>query len=193
MKESKGIPCSGENVMLQIGDEDWKTASSAIQSYGRARMRFHRAEKKLRETKLLTGNDNKVGIAGEFWAKWHYCTLGAKILQVMPPSNEGYDFVCKRGARRVRVSVKVISAENKRGRQLRFKSNGTWDEICLVLLDVDLIPTRIGTATRREFLKAQRARENSSPNPIVTKFWLGPNGWLSRAGRAIDYERSSLP
>jgi hypothetical protein len=179
--------------MLKIGDDDWKAASSAIQSYGRARMRFHRAERKLRETKLLAGNDNKVGIAGEFWAKWHYSTLGAKILQVMPPSNEGYDFVCERGARRVRVSVKVISAENKRGRQLRFKSDGSWDEICLVLLDVDLTPTRIGTATRREFLKAQRARENSSPNPIVTKFWLGPNGWLSRTGGAIDYERSSLP
>jgi hypothetical protein len=178
--------------MLEIEERQWKLASSAIRNYGQARERFHRAEKNLQTTRLLAGNDNKVGIAGEFWAKWHYCRLGSKLLKVMPPSNEGYDFVCRRGSRRVRVSVKVISAENKRGRQLRLKSGGTWDEICLVLLNTDLTPSRIGVATRREFLRAQKARRNASPNPIVTKFWLGPRGWLTLHGQTIDYERHSL-
>ncbi|NJO34811.1 MAG: hypothetical protein HC869_18525 [Rhodospirillales bacterium] len=179
--------------MLTIQQRHWRLASSAIQNHGRARQRFHKAEKQLEKTKLLAGNDNKVGIAGEFWAKWHYCRLGAQIIEVMPPSNEGYDFVCRRGSRRVRISVKVISAENKRGRQLRLKSRGTWDEICLVLLNTDLTPSRIGVAGRNDFLKAQKARKNLSVDPIVTKFWLGPKGWLTQHGQTRDYERRSLP
>src|SRR2546426_990101 len=108
-------------------EEDIRRAQVAVRSYGKARICFRRAQGSL--PVLLQGNDNKVGVCGEFWAKKFYIERGFRIVEVPGRNNEGYDFKCARNGREVRVSVKVISKESKGGRQLRLKQSNRWDEL----------------------------------------------------------------
>ena len=58
--------------MRNAKKEEWKKAKEAICNYGKARTAFRNVQKEMHETRLLSGNDNKVGIAGEFWTKAFY-------------------------------------------------------------------------------------------------------------------------
>ncbi len=78
-----------------IKSQEWEKAEKAILTYGRARLHFRKAEKEL--PALLGGNDNKVGIAGEYWAKRHYHSKGYRLTEVPASNNPGYDFRCRKG------------------------------------------------------------------------------------------------
>ena len=163
----------------QIPDADWETGKAAGLAYGGARKAFRDAQAQL--PLLLCGNDNKVGIAGEFWAKSHYVGLGYRISETPHSSNEGYDFACSKDGRVIRVSVKVVSDESKTGRQLRLKESERWDELLLVRLDEHLRPYLIGRATRAHFDQAV-ADGKIGRRPFVSKYWAGLKGWMSVYG-----------
>lgn len=170
----------------EIKDTDWEEAEAAVRAYGCARKAFRAEEIRLKLSGLLSGNDNKVGIAGEFWAKKLYSNGGWKIVEVFPSNNEGCDFSCRRGRILNLVSVKVISDESKKGRQMSVKAGSTWDELCLLLLDDGLIPYRYGLASKDQYRKAQQDKA-IGPAPNVARTWVGPKGWMSRYGEVENW------
>ena len=131
-----------------IKKKNWARAKAAIEAYGKARKRFRKTQKEL--PALLGGNDNKVGICGEFWAKWFYDSQGYTITEVPRSNNPGYDFRCAKGKSRGARSVKVVSDESSAGRQAAMRLKrvpAEWDEIALVLLDTEMQAYCIGVAS----------------------------------------------
>ena len=168
---------------IAIESEDWRKARAVVSAYGEARKRFREAQRQL--PNLLEGNDNKVGVCGEFWAKWFYHKQGYAITEVPPSNNPGYDFRCSKGNSSVRVSVKVVSDESATGRQMRLKTSSFWDEIALVLLSEEMQAYRIGVATRQQFEKA-KADGVIGSQPFASRSWVGPKGWMVRYGVVTD-------
>ena len=171
---------------IAIASEDWKKALAAMKAYGKARKRFRKAQGQL--PNLLKGNDNKVGVCGEFWAKWFYHKRGYSITEVPPSNNPGYDFCCSKGKSSVRVSVKVVSDESSTGRQsaMRLKeAPAEWDEIALVLLNEGMQAYCIGVVSRRQFEKA-RADGAIGSKPSASRSWVWPKGWMATYGIVTD-------
>jgi len=163
--------------------EAWKEAAEAVRAYGHSRRSFQTTQAK--HPILLGGNDNKVGVCGEFWAKWYYHRKGYQITEVPCSNTEGYDFRCKHGQEEIRISVKVVSDENKNGRQLQLKDSPNWDELVLVLLDDLMYPYRMGIATREQFNQAKRNKVIGS-RPSVSRSWVAKRGWMSRYGKVEE-------
>ncbi len=166
---------------LRATKSEWNEAEREVLAYGRARGRFMRAQGKLGW--LLTGNDNKVGVAGEFWAKWIFHSRGWSIERVEGTNNPGFDFVAVR-SKRVRVSVKVITDESRSGKQMRLRE--PWDCVCIVLLSHSLALRRSGIATRSQF-DAARSESSLGSTPRVSRTWLNPRGWINRYGETQNW------
>jgi hypothetical protein len=150
-------------------------AKKAIRAYGHARRRFRQVQDELKEAHLLVGNDNKVGVAGEFWAILYYEHLGYSLHEIPArTNNEDFDFkVSKKSRKPLRISVKSITTENAHGKTTLVRSSGDWDQLCIVLLDENLAPTRFGIATRKQF-GDRFARKTRAAN----RRWLN-QGWMA--------------
>jgi len=171
---------SEEPISLRnLRNMDWLAAEKVVLDYGRARQAFRKEQEC--QKKLLHGNDNKVGIAGEYWAMRYYHERLKRELKDRPSSSShpGYDFRCAKGNRNVRVSVKSVSKENKKGRTVRLGAPEQWDELLLVILDYDLRPLRFGRATKPQYERAV-ANCRIGKNPYVSESWVNPKGWMSR-------------
>jgi hypothetical protein len=151
-------------------------AIAAVHDYGAARCRFRDAQENL--SLLLAGNDNKVGVIGEFWSKLFYIEQGYVLGDPLPSNEKSYDFKCTKDGQLTRVSVKVVSDESKTGAQLPLKVPHLWDELVLILLSVEMKPYRIGRATQQDFASAVAAGKTSN-TPTVRRSWLGEKGWMS--------------
>jgi hypothetical protein len=165
---------------------DWEEAREAILAYGKARKEFCQAQSRLRASGLLSGNDNKVGVAGEFWAKQFYEQQGYELASIEVSNNEGFDFRCRQAGKEIKVSVKVISDESKSGRQMPLKTKGRWDELFVLLLTDQLRPYRCGRVPRKEFERARTSGAIGS-KPKVSRSWLGKKGWISQYGKVEDW------
>lgn len=136
----------------------------------------------------MRGNDNKVGICGEFWAKYIFCNLkGYELCEVPPSNNKGYDFSCKKDGQELKVSVKVITDENQRGRSCRLQVGYPWDVVLIIHLKDDLMPLRYGLFSRQEFEKAKQAKVLTSDQPMIHLRWLGKNGWINKYGKVESF------
>lgn len=162
-----------------MGSMQWARGKRTVAAYGKARRAFRKAQEEMPD--LLGGNDNKVGVCGEFWAKKYYAGRGYVISEVPASNNEGYDFRCRRGHKALRVSVKVVTKESRTGRQLRLKRSEKWDELCMVLLDEDLSPYCHGRATRAQFNRAVREKAISS-SPHISRSSCNQKGWIATYG-----------
>jgi hypothetical protein len=172
---------------LEISDRDWSDAEKAILEYGKARLRFREAQHRLEPCKLLSGNDNKVGIAGEFWAKRLFKDRGWLLDEVPSGNNPGYDLIIRKGSRRRHVSVKAVSDESKSGKQVQMRANARWDFLLLVLLSDTLQPYRYGLVTRHQYKAAIKAG-SVGRQPRVSRSWLGDGGWLYKYGEVKDWK-----
>jgi len=152
----------------------------AVLAYGEARKQFRREQESL--PILLMGNDNKVGVCGEFWAKKYYVERGYEIVEVPRSNNEGYDFTCAKEGRVIRVSVKVVSRESKTGRQLRLKKSDEWDELVMILLNEELVPYCFGLVSRSQFSQAVCDRAIGEA-PFMNRSACNPGGWINRYGK----------
>ena len=128
----------------------------------------------------FSGNDNIIGRFGEFVALQFLERLGQRPEKVVSSSNPGFDLI--EGS--LRTQVKVITAENQRGRTVRLKE--PWDQLLLIQLCPDYRPLRIGLLTKTQFAKASKARHLASATPFVTLGMLGPKGLISKYGRVYQ-------
>jgi hypothetical protein len=165
-----------------ITESDVVLAERAILEYGSARDLFCQTADRLRLSGLLFGNDNFVGIAGEYWAKRFYMTQGWHISEIFASNNAGHDFRCEKAGQSVCVSVKIVSDFSKRGKQLPIKASAKWDHLCMILLTNALVPYAIGTAEFEDLEEARRRGKIRSASPVVSRSWLGPKGWLTNFG-----------
>lgn len=165
--------------------EELVEAMGAVLAYGEARRAFRGTQARLNT--LLGGNDNKVGVCGEFWAKKFYLRRGYILTHVPPENNEAYDFECEKNGSLIRVSVKVVSDESRNGRQLPLRESRKWDELLIVLLCERMLPHTFGRATREQF-DAARAANIIGVTPGVSRSWCGPRGWMSQFGEVISVD-----
>ncbi|MFM9865602.1 MAG: hypothetical protein ACKVRO_18575 [Micropepsaceae bacterium] len=159
-----------------ISPELVSEARAAIVQYADARRRFRAVQERLKAAGLLVGNDNKVGVIGEFWAIQDYRARGFRLQRVPPHTNNaGFDFVVSKVDVPIKVSVKAITAENSRGKTSLVHANGDWDELCIVQMDEILEPVRFGCATKEQFLL--RFGDAAAQRPANVR-WLD-QGWMS--------------
>lgn len=172
---------------MKIKSQDWKKAEKAILAYGRARFRFRKMEEQL--PVLLGGNDNKVGIAGEYWAKFYYHRKGYRLTKVFPSNNPGYDFTCRKDNHTIRVTVRAISKENKRGYSIRLPHFNHWNELCIILLGDNLKPYRMGRCTSTQFKQAFQDKRLTAKDqqPVLHRSSLNSKGWISDYGEVDNF------
>ena len=132
----------------------------------------------------IGGNDNIIGRIGEFIALRFLESLGQKPMKVEGSSNQGYDFI----ERRLQTQVKVITEENKKGRNVRLVE--PWTQLVIVELGEGYKPHRIGVLKKNQFHRARVENSTWCATPYVKRSMLNKNGLIGKYGRV--YQRDEL-
>lgn len=136
---------------------------------------------------ILDGNDNIVGSRiGEFIAAEFILDIpGRKWVKKMASNNRGYDLVDDEGNK---ISVKIITAENKKGNMVRIQH--PWDELIFIELDEDYKTKRIGYLTKKQF---KRAKDDNfiRNNPRMRRGMLNSRGLIGHYGKVYKQEEIS--
>ncbi|WP_299110446.1 hypothetical protein [uncultured Winogradskyella sp.] len=133
---------------------------------------------------VLHGNDNIIGRIGEAIAHSFLEQMERRPKVVKHQSNEGYDIICENNDSR--VSVKMITSENKRGSTS--KINHKWDELIGIELGEDLKVKNFGLITKEAFLEEQK-RKNQSLEPNFSRNMFKENGVFALAGILFSIEQ----
>lgn len=142
--------------------------------YLKARKAFRDAADK---DAVLNGNDNIVGRIGEAIAHSFLEQLNRKPSIIKHQSNPGYDIICDHD---IKVSVKMITHENKTGGTSKIKSD--WDELIGIELGENLEVINFGTITKDGFIEEQQ-RKNQSLEPYFNRRMFNDNGIFTIAGK----------
>lgn len=125
----------------------------------------------------IGGNDNIIGRIGEFIALRFLESLGQKPVKLETSSNPGHDFI----EGDVQTQVKVISEENKKGRNVRLVE--PWTQLVVIELGEGYKPHRIGVLAKEQFRQACSENATWCATPYVKRTMLGKNGLIGRYGR----------
>jgi hypothetical protein len=153
--------------------------SEAIRAYLEARKRFLAIAKKYPDE--IGGNDNIIGRIGEYLALRFLRSKGRSPRKTALLSQAGFDL--EDGE--IKISVKILTAENKKGRVGRLKE--PWHELVVIDLSADLSGT-IGFITRAQFNDAYeknpgwRADPAWRNKPLVRASMLRPKGLIHDYG-----------
>lgn len=151
-----------------------KEVEDAIAHYLRARNTFLSVA--ARHPDLLAGNDNVIGRIGEYLAMSFLKQEGRQTKKVDSRSEKGHDLLDGT----IRISVKILTNENVRGRGLRLTE--PWDELLMIDFDTNSLAYRVGHLIKSQFEKARTENPAWSARPIVKKTMLGPKGLIGRYG-----------
>ncbi|GAB3857064.1 hypothetical protein GCM10028822_30180 [Hymenobacter terrigena] len=137
----------------------------------------------------LAGNDNLMGRIGEMVAVQFLRSQGRSV-DKHEQSNHPVTDLQVVGADGVpaNVSVKLISAENKRGATTALKAG--WDEFVLVELQANYTVKRLGWLTMKDLCSQQQEALVAS-SPITKRRMLDADGLLGRFGRVYDSANAS--
>lgn len=152
-----------------------KIIEKVISDYLSARKTFLEVANKYPEE--LKGNDNIIGRIGEYRAIEYLRDSNMAPRKVVSKSQQGYDIICNTNTR---VSVKVITCENTRGRTVRLTD--PWDHFVLIEFNENYAVYRVGHLTRDGFNKALNDNPKFSKKPYVKITMLGPKGLIGRYG-----------
>jgi hypothetical protein len=144
---------------------------NAIEEYVKARKKIIKLGEKYPER--IGGNDNIIGRIGEYIAIRYLERKGQKPQKVESKSQKGFDLVG-------RIQVKVITPENKKGRNVRLKEG--WAQFILILLDANYKPHKIGFLTKKQYNRARKEHPGWSKEPIVKRTMLSENGLIGTYG-----------
>lgn len=128
----------------------------------------------------IGGNDNIIGRIGEFYALQFLESLGQKPKMVSSSSNPGYDLV----QGKLQTQVKVITPENKNGRNVRLKK--PWTQFLLIELGNNYKPKRIGLITEEQHQIALNENKTWSLTPYTKLTMLGEKGLIGRYGKVYN-------
>lgn len=165
------------NTIMAIISEQERLEFSKVtkicHDYLETRKIFKEASKKYLS---ISGNDNIIGIIGEFIAiQFLYDKLERKEVYTNDSkSNKGFDLI----ADGKRVSVKMITFENKAGRGVRITY--PWDELIFIYLGESGVE-KIGYIKNKDFKEKIKTE-----NPYTDKKMLNPGGVIG--GLNADYK-----
>ena len=91
-----------------------------------------------------------------------------------------YDLVCKDGSK---ISVKLISPENKSGRITRLGTD--WDEFILIILDNKYKVSRLGQINKSQFRKILKDKSRSQ-TPYVSRAMLKDRRLFDKYGKIFQ-------
>lgn len=126
----------------------------------------------------LTGNDNLIGRIGELIALEFLHRQGRLATKNKNLVEKGYDLLTTDNQR---ISVKLITAENKKGRTTRLKK--PWTEIVLITLNSNYKVDRLGHITENEFEKALMESFIKDREPYSDRKLLSDNGLFDKYGK----------
>ena len=135
------------------------------------------------EDEILKGNDNIVGRIGEFIAFQFFEKLNRKPKMNVNPVQKGYDIMCDK---KVKVSVKMITHENKGGQTTQICE--PWHEVLVICLNEDIEVEKIGHLTKEQFENAQNETNRWSQTPYTRKTMLNSNGLIGIYGKVYGPE-----
>ena len=130
---------------------------------------------------LLAGNDNFIGRIGEYLAISFLKQNSREAKKVESRSEKGYDLLDGN----VRISVKILTTENVKGRGLRLTE--PWDELLVIDLNLTTRGYRVGHLTRAQFKNARFMNPSWSMRPKVKKSMLGTKGLIGKYGMVSKY------
>lgn len=125
----------------------------------------------------IGGNDNIIGRIGEFIALRFLESLEQNPMKMEGVSNQGYDFIDGN----IQTQVKVITDENKMGRNVRLVE--PWTQLVVVELGESYKPNRIGVLDKSQFQRARSENSTWSATPYVKRSMLGKKGLVGKYGR----------
>ncbi len=120
---------------------------SIANDYLKARETFIKRSRDFHE---LDGNDNIIGRIGEYIALKYLNSCGRIVSKCPNKVNKGFDLKCKEGGK---ISVKLITAENKSGRTTTLKQ--PWTELIIIRLSPAYKVDRIGHIQYDKFSQVQ--------------------------------------
>lgn len=151
---------------------------AAIEEYLKARHKLLLLGKKYPHR--IGGNDNIIGRIGEFIALRFLESQGQKPSKLGASSNPGHDFV----EGDIQTQVKVITDENKNGRNVRLVE--PWTQLVVVELGEGYKLNRIGLLTKQQFQQACAENATWCETPYVKRTMLGKKGLIGRYGRVCS-------
>ncbi|RBP28402.1 hypothetical protein DFR65_10718 [Oceanihabitans sediminis] len=129
------------------------------------------------EDEVLHGNDNIIGRIGEAIAHSFLEQMERRPKVITHQSNPGYDIICEHD--NSKISVKMITAENKYGHTSKIKPN--WDELIGIELGADLKVKNFGLITKEAFYEELK-RRNQSSEPNFSRSMFKENGLFALGG-----------
>ncbi len=154
--------------------------NKTITDYLSARVRFIQVQEKYDE--YLKGNDNKVGVIGEYYAFLYLENQGRDVKKVESKSQEGFDLESDGK----RISVKIITRENSSGKTTKLKKG--WDEFILLILDEDYSVNSIGHININQMRTAIRENKGWSETPVVKRSMINNTGLIGKYGKVESGE-----
>ena len=97
------------------------------------------------------------------------------------PVEKGYDIICDE---RVKVSVKMITHENKGGQTTRICE--PWEELLVIALNENTKVEKIGHLTKEQFVNARNQTSRWSQTPYTRKTMLNSNGLIGKYGKVYE-------
>lgn len=138
----------------------------------------------------LRGNDNIIGRIGEFVVLQFLDDEGREPEINLSKNEKGYDILCDydsiKGIKDTKVSVKVITSENKLGRTTRLKE--PWHEAFIIILNEKYKIEKMGRVRRSEFDFFRLTNPTIPKEPFAEKKLLEKEGFLYKCGEIYDKE-----
>ena len=157
---------------------------TVINQYIKARIKFYQMQET--HPNYLKGNDNVIGVIGEYYAMLYLEFQGRNPVKVENRNQKGYDLYCEKK----KISVKVITAENKGQKTGKIKDE--WDELVLIILNENYKPKKIGCLMRKDYKKARIDNPKLSKEPYAKASMLGKKGVIGIYGKVINQMPSAL-
>lgn len=142
--------------------------------YLKARHIFLSASKELPD---LHGNDNIIGRIGELIALQYFRLQNIEVKKTKSLTQKGFDLETIQGAR---ISVKIITAENNKGRTTTIKE--PWTELIVIELNSNYEVDKLGHMTKQSFDQALKKGFIKTKQVYADRKLLVNNGFFERYG-----------
>ena len=156
-----------------------KEIQSVIKEYLSGRQKFLNYAK---DEESLSGNDNIIGRIGEYIA-FEYLNLQNRNPIKAVINRAGYDIVCD-NKDEIKISVKLISNENKKGRTT--KIGESWNELIIILLDENYEIQKLGHISEKEFDSGINNNDFKGAYKYASRTMVNEDGIITKYGKVIE-------